>query len=178
MKTDKLRYDFCLPEADNTITNRQRNRLISALDFGVKGKVADETSGRDACECAGYCTPKVTPEEKGLSGFLEDAFIKKGFLKSILDATSNKKYLKELYRESLVQEELQNCVVGKPMPRPILPEKDDEPCKFVPYCFFCLFGNNNYSLSFNSYFLYLLAFPLLFKVQTEFGYNRMNMNRP
>jgi hypothetical protein len=120
---DSLRNQFCLPEVDNTIVNRQRNRLIVALDFGVKGKVADETNARDACECAGFCAPPVNINmEKGYSHWVTDVFTKRGFIKNVIDKTINKKYLQEMYRESIVQEELKKCVVGIPMPRPILPK--------------------------------------------------------
>ena len=124
---DRLRQDFCLPEAENTVVNRQRNRLIAALDFGVKGEIADETVGRDACECAGFCTPPVEVPQEGFGAWLKDLYVKRGFLKSVLDATLNKKYLQEMYRETLVQEELKQCVVGIPMPRPILPATQKRP---------------------------------------------------
>lgn len=48
-------------------------------------------------------------------------------MKTVLDKTINKKYLKEMFRESIVQEELKKCVVGIPMPRPILPSVTEPP---------------------------------------------------
>ena len=133
---DKLRREFCLPAAENTIVNRQRNRLIAALDFGVKGIPSDETSARDACECANFCSPVVTVPKEGLKSFIED--MGKGIVKTVIDAAFNKDYINEMYRETLVQQELMQCVVGKPLPRPILPKslsksaekqvwKNDEP---------------------------------------------------
>jgi hypothetical protein len=120
---ENLRREFCLPEASNTITNRQRNRLIAALDFGVKGVSADETTARDACECASFCTPAVEIPKKGFAAFMNDLWKRQNLVKIILDKTVNQEYLTEIYRESLVQQDLMQCVAGRPLPRPILPSK-------------------------------------------------------
>jgi hypothetical protein len=124
---EKLRREFCLPEASDTIINRQRNKLIAALDFGVKGASADETTARDACECSSFCTPKVDPPESGFSAWVDEFWQKKNFVKTVLDSTVNKAHLAEMYRESLVQQDLMQCVAGRPLPRPILPASSSKP---------------------------------------------------
>ena len=124
---EKLRREFCLPEASNTIVNRQRNKLIAALDFGVKGVSADETTARDACECSNFCTPNVEIPDGGLASWVSDLWKKQSLMKTVLDKTVNKDYLAEMYRESLVQQDLMQCVSGRPLPRPILPAKLGKP---------------------------------------------------
>jgi hypothetical protein len=121
---DHLRREFCLPETQNTVITRQRNRLIAALDFGVKGISSDETTARDACECANFCSPKVDTHQvlkQGMKGFVNKELYQMGDDKRIVDSVSNQDYLAEMYREELITQELVQCVVGRPLPRAILP---------------------------------------------------------
>ena len=119
---EKMRRTMCLGDADETMENRMRHRLVTALDFGARGNSPDQTTARDACECATYCVPEVPEPTKGaIKQFLDSTLdTKKGLIAATHDLAWRGSANEERYREAKYREAMSSCIVEKPTPAPIL----------------------------------------------------------
>ena len=120
----RLREKRCTSAGEETGTHVRRSSLISALDFGARGEKAEATSSRSACECAGYCTPSI--ESKANWELFYESNTERGWVSIALSNAINKEGMKIQYEESLIRDELNNCVARKPQPAPLVLKRPAE----------------------------------------------------
>jgi hypothetical protein len=121
----QLRRTMCNSPDKESLSHRSRQRLIAALDFGAKGESPDQTTARDACECATFCIPPIKDaDDSQIAKFLKNVI--KNPIAGIINQVANKDLMKEQYREEKVREAMAKCVVDKPIPPALVPAKKPE----------------------------------------------------
>lgn len=114
----RLRENTCTSAGEETGTHVRRSSLISSLDYGARGEKPDATTSRSACECAGYCVPNI--ESKANWELFYVSNTERGWISIALSNAINKEGMKIKYEESLIRDELNNCVARKPQPTPLV----------------------------------------------------------
>ena len=118
---NKMRNKICADELKDDEYHAKSRDLISALDFGLMGQSRERSTAKQACECAGFCTPQI--DQEVAAGFKQ--YVKKqtkGFkkkIKAFFDASPES--LEVAYEESLIRERLSRCEGNTFHRLPLLP---------------------------------------------------------
>lgn len=114
--SSKLREEICEDTKTVSLMSRKRLRLMTAIDFGVRGKTPDLTTATDACECAQFCTPDFNEET-----WYNDAKLWKketGFTTNYIIKTNKDKF-KAAYKSHLEKDSLAMCTGSRLFQEPM-----------------------------------------------------------
>lgn len=106
----KMRKHMCANDVKDDGYHAKSRDIIAALDYGLMSQSRERSTSKQACECAGFCTPKL--EKEVMQGFKE--FLKKKTntltkkFKQMFE-TTGKESLQIAYEESLIRDKLSQC---------------------------------------------------------------------
>jgi len=107
---NKMRKRMCANDVYDDGYHAKSRDIIAALDYGLMSQSRERSTSKQACECAGFCTPKL--EKEVMQGFKE--FLKKKTntltkkFKQMFE-TTGKESLQIAYEESLIRDKLSQC---------------------------------------------------------------------
>ena len=109
----KMRKHMCADDLHDDGFHAKSRDVIAALDYGLMGLSRERSTSKQACECAGFCTPKI--DDAAMAGFKDYMKTKLNSLgkqiKQVFE-TTGKESLKIAYEESLIRARLSQCEGG------------------------------------------------------------------
>jgi hypothetical protein len=114
----ELRQKPCVHGNDVTNADRRRLRLMSALDFGVRGKDVHQTTAQEACECAQMCDPFDRNDPNVVAS--AKAWAKEAPQRYNFVSNLNQEKLVDSFMGTKYQESLRQCVVQKYRSEPLV----------------------------------------------------------